>query len=221
MTNLFSIFDPSSSNYFSLNWISLFLLFMYTPPIYWTIPSRISIMFNILFSSINKEIYNNINKSNLKTLIMFFSMFWFIMMNNLLGLYPYIFTATSHISITVSLALPMWLLFMIYGWMNMTSHMFTHLVPLGTPLMLSSFMVLIESVSNIIRPLTLAVRLAANMVAGHLLLSLLSNIYEKILFSFILSFPILIALLILEYAVAMIQSYVFITLLSLYLTEIN
>jgi len=103
----------------------------------------------------------------------------------------------------------------------MTNHMFTHLVPLGSPIALRFFIVFIETVSNIIRPITLSVRLAANIIAGHLLLSLLRGLSEAIPSLFLPSSIVLAALLTLEYAVALIQSYVFITLMSLYLREIN
>jgi len=100
--------------------------------------------------------------------------------------------------------------------------MFAHLVPQGTPSALMSFIVVIETISNAIRPGTLAVRLSANMIAGHLLLTLLGNqtalANNSILASLIFA---QIALLILEAAVAIIQAYVFIVLTSLYLSESN
>uniref|UniRef100_UPI0030E2E926 ATP synthase F0 subunit 6 n=1 Tax=Poecilochirus davydovae TaxID=3128885 RepID=UPI0030E2E926 len=221
MTNLFSIFDPSTSSLFSMNWMSMCFPLILTPYMYWAFPSRVQMIFFILSNYIVNELKNNLTKNNFKTLIIFLSMFWFIMCNNLMGLYPYIFTATSHLVVTLTLALPFWILFMLYGWFNLTNHMFTHLVPLGTPMGLSFFMVFIETISNIIRPITLSVRLAANMIAGHLLLSLLSGISEAMPIMFIPSSIVLATLLTLEYAVAMIQSYVFITLMSLYLNEIN
>ena len=101
--------------------------------------------------------------------------------------------------------------------------MFAHLVPQGTPGVLIPFMVLIETISNIIRPGTLAVRLAANIIAGHLLLTLLGNTGPSIRSSFLLSILIFsqILLLTLESAVAIIQSYVFAVLSTLYTGEIR
>merc|ERR1712018_600140 len=94
-----------------------------------------------------------------------------------------------------------------------------HLVPLGTPIVLIPLIVLIEIVRNIIRPITLSVRLAANIVAGHLLITLVtSGLPGTRLISLIV---ILIPLFVLETAVALIQSYVFITLSSLYIGESN
>lgn len=99
--------------------------------------------------------------------------------------------------------------------------MLAHLVPLGTPPVLMPFMVLIETVSNVIRPGTLAVRLAANMIAGHLLLVLLGNQGPSLSSSLLRVLLITqILLLTLESAVAIIQSYVFAVLATLYSREV-
>merc|ERR1712126_376799 len=102
------------------------------------------------------------------------------------------------------------------------NNLFAHLVPKGTPGFLIPIMVIIETVRNIIRPLTLSIRLAANIVAGHLLLTLLgSQIPNVRSISFlVLFFSLYLLLLLLEVSVACIQSYVFIILNSLYLNEL-
>nr|YP_009489599.1 ATP synthase F0 subunit 6 [Ornithoptera richmondia]SPP23502.1 ATP synthase F0 subunit 6 [Ornithoptera richmondia] len=224
MTNLFSIFDPST-NIFSLqlNWISTFIGFMFIPFSFWIIPNRQSILWNFILNKLHNEfkILLGNNSFNGSTLI-FISLFSFILFNNFLGLFPYIFTSTSHLTISLSISLTLWLSFMIYGWINNSQHMFIHLIPQGTPSILMPFMVLIETISNIIRPSTLAVRLTANMIAGHLLLTLLSNnginMPTYLLFFLII---IQILLLILESAVAIIQSYVISVLSTLYSSEVN
>nr|AQP29138.1 ATP synthase F0 subunit 6 [Pericapritermes sp. TBRU1.8] len=150
------------------------------------------------------------------------SLFLMILTNNFLGLFPYIFTSTSHLTLTLTLALPLWMSFMLFGWIKNTNHMFEHLVPQGTPTMLMPFMVIIETISNLIRPGTLAVRLTANMIAGHLLLTLLGNngpSMSHTLLTVLITAQIL--LLILEAAVAIIQSYVFAILSTLYSSEVN
>nr|YP_010028942.1 ATP synthase F0 subunit 6 [Argas persicus]QOU09730.1 ATP synthase F0 subunit 6 [Argas persicus]UNO54395.1 ATP synthase F0 subunit 6 [Argas persicus] len=221
MNNLFSIFDPSTSPNMSLNWISIFSIIFITPMMYWANPSRIHFYWLLISKFLMKELKNNFSKTNMKFLFLFLSIFWLILSMNFLGLYPYIFTPTSHINITSFMALPMWLSFMLFGWVMHFNKMFSHLVPLGTPIFLSSFMVCIETISNMIRPLTLAVRLSANMISGHLLICLLSNIlhYNSLMFPLII--PVMLILMLLESAVAMIQSYVFIMLTTLYLSEIN
>jgi F-type H+-transporting ATPase subunit a len=139
-----------------------------------------------------------------------------------MGLFPYTFTASSHLTFTVALALPLWLGHILYAWFKTPEHILAHLVPLGTPYPLIPFIVLIESVRNIIRPLTLSVRLAANIVAGHLLLTLLSSqcptAPQLVILPLIIS---LILLGVLESAVALIQAYVFRVLRTLYVNEVN
>nr|YP_003734719.1 ATP synthase F0 subunit 6 [Opisthopatus cinctipes]ADE05868.1 ATP synthase F0 subunit 6 [Opisthopatus cinctipes] len=222
MTNLFSIFDPISSILFNFNWISLIFGLLIIPFSYWIIPSRILIMKMIMFYTLHKEMKLLMGGSYfLGSTMIFICLFTLIMYNNVFGLLPYMFTSTTHMAITLSLSFPLWVSYMMFGWINKSTHMFTHLVPQGTPTLLMSFMVLIESVSNVIRPLTLAVRLAANMVAGHLLLSLLGN--QGIMSSYLILFLILfsqILLVILESAVALIQSYVFMILSTLYSSEV-
>lgn len=219
--NLFSIFEPSSSLFFINNWFSLIIFIFLIPTNFWKINSRLNYFYLFFNLFITNELKNNIYKNKFPSLVIFLRIFWFIFINNFLGLFPYIFTATSHLLITLTIAIPFWLIFLIYGWLNLYNHIFSHLVPLGTPLPLSRFIVIIETIRNLIRPITLSVRLAANIIAGHLLLSLLSNIRENNPQIFLPSFFIIIILLILEYSVAVIQSYVFITLISLYLNEIN
>nr|AJR19257.1 ATP synthase F0 subunit 6 [Thremma gallicum] len=223
MANLFTIFDPSTNILsFSFNWMSTMILFLIIPMYIWMIPSRLMMMFNLINYTIHKE-FKTLMMSmyhNGSTFI-FISLFSFILINNFMGLFPYIFTATSHLSMTLSLALPMWLTFNFYGWYKNTEHMFIHLVPQGTPSFLMSFMVLIESISNFIRPGTLAVRLMANMIAGHLLITLLSNMNLNVPTLMIpLISLVMFMLLTLESAVSIIQAYVFTILSTLYSSEV-
>merc|ERR1712012_720695 len=106
--------------------------------------------------------------------------------------------------------------------MGQYNNLLAHLVPTGTPAFLMPIIVIIETVRNIIRPIPLSVRLAANIVAGHLLITLVTSRLPGSRASILLTILIpLIALFVLETAVALIQSYVFITLSSLYIGESN
>nr|YP_010191936.1 ATP synthase F0 subunit 6 [Tanypus punctipennis]QZM06605.1 ATP synthase F0 subunit 6 [Tanypus punctipennis] len=224
MMNLFSVFDPSTTIFnLSLNWLSTFLGLLFIPCSYWFMPSRYHVLWNKILLTLHKEFKTLLgNTGHNGSTFIFISLFSLILYNNFLGLFPYIFTSTSHLTLTLAMALPLWLSFMIYGWLNHTQHMFAHLVPQGTPAVLMPFMVCIETISNIIRPGTLAVRLAANMIAGHLLLTLLGNTGPGMAYSLV-SLLIIgqIALLVLESAVAIIQSYVFAVLSTLYSSEVN
>nr|QRW36284.1 ATP synthase F0 subunit 6 [Graptodytes eremitus] len=223
MMNLFSSFDPSTNIFnLSLNWISTTLGLLIIPLSYWLIPSRLSIIWIYIILTLHKEFKTLLGMFNHKgSTFIFISLFSFILFNNFLGLFPYIYTSTSHMSMTLSLAFPLWLSFMIFGWINHTQHMLAHLVPQGTPTLLMPFMVCIETISNMIRPGTLAIRLAANMIAGHLLLTLLGNTGSSMNFSLIsILILIQILLLTLEFAVSIIQSYVFAILSTLYSSEV-
>lgn len=223
--NLFSVFDPSTNILnLSLNWISTFLGLLIIPTSYWLIPNRSQIIWNNILIIFHKEFKTLLgpNRHNGRTLI-FISLFSLILFNNFLGLFPYIFTSTSHLTLTLTLAFPLWISFIIYGWLCHTQHIFAHLVPQGTPSILIPFIVCIETIRNSIRPITLAVRLTANIIAGHLLITLLGNT-GPISTSYIILLLILItqiALLTLELAVAIIQSYVFAVLRTLYSREVN
>nr|UBX38437.1 ATP synthase F0 subunit 6 [Branchinecta paludosa] len=218
MSNLFSVFDPSSSLF--NNWISMLMGLMILPWSFWMFPSRVQVVFVNMFLTLNLEFSTLLGPKKMGAPLLLMALFSFILMNNFLGLFPYIFTATSHLAVTLAMALPLWLSFVLFSWVKETVHALAHLVPLGTPPVLMPFMVIIEMVSNIIRPITLSVRLAANMIAGHLLLTLLGN--QGILASTSVVFIIVTAqilLLVLEFSVSVIQAYVFATLTTLYASE--
>jgi F-type H+-transporting ATPase subunit a len=133
---------------------------------------------------------------------------------------PYVFTTTAHLVVSLRIASTIWISIILYGWINKTNKILIHIVPIGTPTILIPFIVLIELISNIIRPISLAVRLTANIIAGHLLIRLLGN-------NLISNFPLLLItiwlfliLIVFELAVAFIQSYVFTTLSNLYYREV-
>lgn len=222
ITNLFTIFDPSSNFNLSLNWLTIFFLILFIPSLFWILPNNNNLIYNKIISILFNEfkiIINNKKNNNFN--LIFISLFIFIILNNFIGLFPYIFTSTRHLTLNLTIALPLWIRLLIYGWINKTNHIFTHLVPQGTPRILIPFIVCIETIRNLIRPITLTVRLTANIIAGHLLLTLLGNIgnhLNKILIPILLLTQLI--LLILESAVTIIQSYVFSVLVTLYTREI-
>lgn len=220
INNLFSIFDPSTSSWFRWNWLTIILFIIIYPSFYWISSSLFIISWKILLRKFFQEIINNLKIFKKKKILFFTSIFICILFSNLLGLLPYVFTASSHLIFTIYFAFPFWLSLIIFSLMNKFNKFITHLVPLGSPIFLSSFMVLIESVRNLIRPITLSVRLIANIIRGHLLIHLLSSLALLNNFIFIITIPIIIILIVLETAVAIIQSFVFVTLISLYINEV-
>nr|YP_010341305.1 ATP synthase F0 subunit 6 [Stenamma megamanni]UNZ99570.1 ATP synthase F0 subunit 6 [Stenamma megamanni] len=220
MMNIFSIFDPSTHPLISANWLSMLIMFMILPYQFWFMPSRIIIIWSKLLKYIFKELKALTNYS-LINLISFISLLTMILFNNFLGLFPYIFTASGHLTFSLSLSLSMWLGMMMMSLINYFNNTMSHLTPEGTPTILMPFMVIIESISLIIRPFTLSIRLTANMIAGHLLLALLGTSgtnTNKLLIPLLIFSQIF--LLILEISVSIIQAYVFSTLSTLYSSEI-
>nr|YP_010271122.1 ATP synthase F0 subunit 6 [Anchon lineatum]UKB86887.1 ATP synthase F0 subunit 6 [Anchon lineatum] len=215
MTNLFSTFDPCTGT-LSMNWVSSMMMTSTFSYSFWIKKNNL----NWLMSNILKKLMTELNsiKPMTKSNMIYTGMAMFILTNNLMGLLPYVFTSPSHLVFSLSMALPMWLSFFMYGWINKTEHMFMHLVPMGTPPILMPFMVLIETISNLIRPGSLAVRLTANMIAGHLLMSLLGSSCS-ITMTFLI-IKIYIMLMLFETAVSLIQTYVFTILTTLYSSEV-
>lgn len=218
--NIFSIFDPITSLNFSLNWLRIILIFILLPYQFWFIPSRFIFFFYIVINYIFKEFKILINYSY-SNLIIFIRLILFIFFNNFLGLFPYIFTASSHIAFCFSLSLSLWFGIIIYRIFNYLNDFLRHLTPQGTPFILIPFIVIIESIRLFIRPLTLAIRLTANIIAGHLLITLLGSSGTSIKrIIIILLIRVQILLLLLEISVAIIQAYVFSILSTLYRREI-
>nr|ACN11638.1 ATP synthase subunit 6 [Cathorops cf. higuchii RB-2009]ACN11640.1 ATP synthase subunit 6 [Cathorops cf. higuchii RB-2009] len=151
------------------------------------------------------------------------SLMIFILTLNMLGLLPYTFTPTTQLSLNMGLAVPLWLATIIIGMRNQPTVALGHLLPEGTPTPLIPILIIIETISLFIRPLALGVRLTANLTAGHLLIQLISTATITLtpLMTTVATFTaiLLVLLTLLEIAVAFIQAYVFVLLLSLYLQE--
>jgi len=139
---------------------------------------------------------------------------------NFIGLTPYTFTPSRSISLTLGIAICVWVFIELGFIFKAIKRFLAHLVPLGTPAVLIPLIVVIELVRNFIRPITLSVRLAANIVAGHLLIRLVNGGRLSLVTA-----PIIVlsgmVLIVLEVSVAFIQGYVFSTLRVLYLSELN
>lgn len=226
MNNLFSIFDPTTALFrlhLPLNWLAAVTCLALAVPKYWKVDRKPSKLFYKTLTTLEREISTNLGllpSPGLSHLIV--SLFLLVSLNNYLGLSPYTFTRTSHLVFTVGLALLIWVRIMLVIMFKDLGHSLAHLVPLGTPYPLIPLIIVIEVIRNLIRPLTLSVRLAANMVAGHLLLTLISgSLSIRNIRILTLGIGALRLLIILENAVALIQAYVFRILPSLYLREIN
>nr|QHR84907.1 ATP synthase F0 subunit 6 [Tetraodon lineatus] len=164
-----------------------------------------------------------LNMGGHKWALMFTSLMVFLISINMLGLLPYTFTPTTQLSLNMALAVPLWLMTVIIGLRKNPTAALGHLLPEGTPVPLIPALILIETASLFIRPVALGVRLTANLTAGHLLMQLIATAAFVLLPLMptvaVLTTMLLFLLTLLEVAVAMIQAYVFVLLLSLYLQE--
>nr|APC60793.1 ATP synthase F0 subunit 6 [Mysateles prehensilis] len=155
--------------------------------------------------------------------LMLITLILFIGTTNLLGLLPYSFTPTTQLSMNLAMAIPLWAGAVLLGFRYKTKTSLAHFLPQGTPMPLIPMLVIIETISLFIQPMALAVRLTANITAGHLLMHLIgSATYVLISISpsaALTTFIILLLLTMLEFAVALIQAYVFTLLVSLYLHD--
>nr|APF46533.1 ATP6 [Dicrurus ludwigii]APF46535.1 ATP6 [Dicrurus ludwigii] len=187
------------------------------------ITNRLSTLQLWLTNLITKQLMMPLNKKGHKWALILTSLMMFLLLTNLLGLLPYTFTPTTQLSMNLALAFPLWLATLLTGLRNQPSASLGHLLPEGTPTPLIPALILIETISLLIRPLALGVRLTANLTAGHLLIQLISTATITLASTMpmvsLLTLLVLFLLTILEVAVAMIQAYVFVLLLSLYLQE--
>nr|YP_010303506.1 ATP synthase F0 subunit 6 [Balionycteris maculata]ULT46712.1 ATP synthase F0 subunit 6 [Balionycteris maculata] len=163
------------------------------------------------------------NNTGQKWSLMLMSLIMFIGSTNLLGLLPHSFTPTTQLSMNLGMAIPLWAGTVALGFRYKTKTSLAHFLPQGTPIPLIPMLIIIETISLFIQPMALAVRLTANITAGHLLIHLIGGATLALLSisttTALITFIILILLTILEFAVALIQAYVFTLLVSLYLHD--
>ena len=155
-----------------------------------------------------------------------FSLFMFVLVANLLGLFPYFFTVTSHIIVTFALALLVVGTVVVYGFLKHGFGFLKLFVPQGIPVVLTPLVVLIEIVSFLSRPISLSVRLFANMLAGHITLKVFAGFVTSLsafglvgVAGAILPLAMAVAITGLEILVALLQAYVFAVLTCMYLND--
>jgi ATP synthase subunit 6 len=221
IVNLFSSFDPSTSLIRSV-WLMLFIPVLFINKGTFFCTTTLDAATKIVTQFVKKEMGQSIHKNTAGINELLVVLFIFIILLNFCALYPQLFAFTSHVCITLPICLTLWLSVICFGWARHSSHMLTHMLPQGTPIALMNFIVLIETVRNLIRPITLCVRLTANLTAGHLLITLLGNAVLSIrIMGRIFRILAPLTLTVLETAVSLIQAYVLATLVTLYSTEVH
>uniref|UniRef100_UPI0030FE4357 ATP synthase F0 subunit 6 n=1 Tax=Umbrina canosai TaxID=1241940 RepID=UPI0030FE4357 len=222
-----SLFDQfMSPTYLGIPLLALALTLpwvLYPSPTVRWLSNRLLTLQGWFINRFTQQILMPLNMGGHKWALLLTSLMVFIITLNILGLLPYTFTPTTQLSLNLGLAVPLWLATVLIGLRNQPTAALGHLLPEGTPTPLIPILIIIETISLFIRPLALGVRLTANLTAGHLLMQLTSTAAFALLCSSptvaLLTTGLLFLLTLLEVAVAMIQAYVFVLLLSLYLQE--
>jgi F-type H+-transporting ATPase subunit a len=187
------------------------------------VPGRLQSIAEMFYEFIAKMIDDNVGHEGLRYFPFIFTLFMFILFGNLLGMIPYSFTFTSHIIVTFGMAIVIFVGVTAIGIWRHGFHFLTLFVPKGVPIGLMAVVVPIEVLSYIIRPMTLSIRLFANMMAGHTMLAIFAGFVAPLGAFYIVPglLPIALdfALIFLELLVAVLQAYVFAILTTLYLAE--
>jgi len=184
------------------------------------VPSRFQLSGELVYGMITGMLDQNVGAKGKKFVPLIFTLFMFILTCNVFGMIPYGFTVTSHISITFALAMMVFLLVTLFGIYLHGFHFFSLFLPAGTPWWLAPLMVVIELFAYLARPVSLSLRLAANMVAGHVLLKVMAGfVVSMAIYLKILPIPFIVVLIGFELFVAALQAYIFTILSCVYLND--
>ncbi len=191
------------------------------------VPGRLQVMGEMLYQFIANMIRENIGTAGMKYFPLVFTLFMVVLMGNLLGMIPYSFTYTSHIIVTGALALMIFFMVLILGIVRHGTHFFSLFVPPGVPAWLFPLIIPIEIISFLVRPVTLSVRLFANMMAGHLMLKVFAGFSVSMLAAFgvvglvpgLVPMGFNVILIGFEFLIAMLHAYVFTVLSCIYLKD--
>jgi F-type H+-transporting ATPase subunit a len=193
---------------------------------YALVPSRWSVALESAYITVSGIVRDQVGPQHEVYTPLVVSLFWFLLVANLNGNVPYGYTLTTSAVAAMGLSVTVFLAVTVLGLSRHGIHFFSYFVPSGTPLVLVPLLVLIELISYLARAVSLGVRLFANMVAGHTLLKILATFLHKLFASSLLvavltllPYAIFVALIGLELAVSLIQSYVFCVLACSYLKD--
>ena len=183
------------------------------------VPGRWQSLAELSYEFIANMIRENVGTEGRKYFPFIFTLFMFILMGNLLGMIPYSYTFTSQIVVTFSIAITIFLGVTVIGIVLHGFHFFTLFVPPGMPIVLAPLLIPIEVISYFVRPVSLSVRLFANMMAGHTMMKVFAGFTAALGVLGIAPILLLVALTGFEIMVAVLQAYVFTVLTCLYLND--
>jgi F-type H+-transporting ATPase subunit a len=183
------------------------------------VPGRLQSIAELAYEFVANTIRDTVGGEGRKYFPLIFSLFMFILFGNLIGMIPSAFTFTSHIVVTFFMAGVVFVTVTILGFIKHGAHFFSFFLPSGVPWVLMPLILLIEIISYLSRPVSLAVRLFANMLAGHALLKVLAGFVPALGIAGIAPLAVVFGLIGLEFLVAFVQAYVFTILTCVYLND--
>ena len=184
------------------------------------IPGRWQVAVELSYEFIAGLLKDTVGAEGRKYFPIIFTLFMFVLLGNLLGMVPYSFTFTSHIIVTFGMAFTIFIGVTILGFAKHGMHFFTFFAPPGTPVVMLPLLVPIEIISYLSRPISLSVRLFANMLAGHTLIKVIAGFNPVLGIAFgVLPLALVVALTGLEILIAFLQAYVFAILTCLYIND--
>ncbi|MBT5107203.1 MAG: F0F1 ATP synthase subunit A [Rhodospirillaceae bacterium] len=183
------------------------------------VPGRWQCATEMAYEFIANMLRDTVGQEGRKYFPFVFTVFMFVLFGNLLGMVPYSFTFTSHIVVTFALAFIIFVGVTILGFVKHGLHFFSFFVPPGTPLPMYPLLIPIEVISYLSRPISLSVRLFANMLAGHTLLKVIAGFVWALGLFGVLPLAFVVALTGLEILIACLQAYVFTILTCLYIND--
>nr|WGW18080.1 ATP synthase F0 subunit 6 [Puncturella cf. parvinobilis] len=224
---MFSSFDDHNAvfmSYYMLPWTVLLLFIANMNMVYWIMPGRWMTLLNMLNNITLSQVLRSFGRNLGSFMNIVAALFIFIILTNMVSLVPYIFSLTSHLTTTFSLGLPFWLSLIISTFSYNFTTAVAKVLPSGAPAALNSFLVLVETISILMRPLTLSIRLTANMSAGHIVLCLIGVYMVSALLTagpttIIFLLFIHIGYFVFEVGVSAVQAYIFTLLINLYANE--
>ena len=183
------------------------------------VPGRWQLLAELSYEFIAKMVSDNIGKEGKPYFSFIFTIFMFVLFGNFLGMLPYSFTFTSHIAVTLTMALVIFLLVTVIAFMKHGMHFFSFFLPAGVPIFLAPLMIAIEVISYFTRPFSLSIRLFANMMAGHTLLKVVGGFVFPLGFLGVVPVAGLVAITGLEFLIAFLQAYIFTILTCIYIND--
>lgn len=183
------------------------------------VPGRVQSLFEVAYGFVRGIMEENVGKEGLRYLPIACTVFLFILIGNLIGMIPGTFTYTSHIIVTFAMALVLVVGVTVIGIQRHGMHFFSLFAPAGVPVFIYPLLIPIEIISYLIRPISLSVRLAVNMTAGHILLKSFGGFITAMGIFGVLPFAVAVGLTGLEFVIAFLQAYVFTVLACLYLND--